>query len=397
MNSTNFDMHDNSSASQRGESRFWLLPSHVRIIFLCLFLMLLAFLTAFAVGLLRGNVRIAQYVKDADREYSAGNYYEAFEFYKQAHDSASARNTSARLPFNAFGYGEKTLVKQFETIEKYSGPIAASNQISNLCQNGEVPESLSGFVTRANTLLAQMNEISSSANIVNNDDNASFNLVCTAIDSVSLKNPDYPEYLFDYYKTVYAYISRQPIRVQYKYYNDLVSKAPEEKWLYRNYGIKILAASGKYDEALALCDKVNKNALLYVLEISTYRLMENYDKALAVCDEADEKLGASIGVARERAIVHILSGDTKAAVNDLSAFSGRDTITRQSAYILAVCAVIDGDAQAYSQNEKTIAEKFTQTENGVSTPGKLAQSVIDFKAGKLDIEDLFLNGESELS
>lgn len=141
-----------------------------------------------------------------------------------------------------------------------------------------------------------------------------------------------------------------------------------------------------HDKVIELCNQMRErnveDAGSYATEASVYRLQKQYDKALSTAEKGIALDDTSSEPYRQKAIVYLLQGDKKGAVeNARSAFDL--SLNYATSYTLAVCYLANGDQDGYNEVMSTL-ESY-----GV----EMGQKVLDYKAGKLTIEDIFLNGE----
>lgn len=145
-----------------------------------------------------------------------------------------------------------------------------------------------------------------------------------------------------------------------------------------------------YDKVVELCNQMRaqnaEDASAYATEASVYRLQKDYDKAVSTAEKGIKLDDTSSEPYRQKAIVELLQGDKKAALeNAKTAFDL--SLNYATSYTLAVCYLANDDQDGYDEVISTL--EYYGVEMG--------QKVLDYKAGKLTVEDIFLNGEGDVA
>jgi tetratricopeptide (TPR) repeat protein len=278
------------------------------------------------------------------------------------------------------------------------------------------------------------------------------------LDDAAAKNPGYVKYIVEYFRFVASSITSEDEQVQLKNLLKVKELAPDEHWIYcselmqlyfsmKNYEKTIeiadiaiknnyqtapayifkaeaLYSSGKYeecvkvaeediaknpdtattyvykirslylmgkkDEAFKYCDTLYKgedtSSSYYAIKAELYRMEKNYDKALAVCKEGLKIDDENIELYRQQAIIYMLKGDTASAKTALT--KGYDLgATLELVHTIAIYSIIADDETWYKEIDQLL------TSNNLKMP----QTVLDFKAGKVTLEDIYVDGKGDVS
>ena len=188
--------------------------------------------------------------------------------------------------------------------------------------------------------------------------------------------------------TISAVEQESSVRIQFL---ESVQKENESySWIYLPAMATEYLEAKNYDKVVELCDQMRaqnvEDASAYGTEASVYRLQKEYDKAISTAEKGIALDDTSSEPYRQKAIVELLQGDKKAALaNAQTAFDL--SLNYATSYTLAVCYLANGNQDGYEEVISTL--EYYGVEMG--------QKVLDYKAGKLTVEDIFLNGEGDVA
>ena len=194
----------------------------------------------------------------------------------------------------------------------------------------------------------------------------------------------------EYYKYMLAAMTEQESSVRIQFLEGVQKENESYGWIYLPAMATEYLEAKDHDKVIELCNQMRErnveDAGSYATEASVYRLQKQYDKALSTAEKGIALDDTSSEPYRQKAIVYLLQGDKKGAVeNARSAFDL--SLNYATSYTLAVCYLANGDQDGYNEVMSTL-ESY-----GV----EMGQKVLDYKAGKLTIEDIFLNGEGDVA
>lgn len=204
------------------------------------------------------------------------------------------------------------------------------------------------------------------------------------------KDKSYDKAILEYYKYMLAAMTEQESSVRIQFLEGVQKENESYGWIYLPAMATEYLEAKDHDKVIELCNQMRErnaeDAGSYATEASVYRLQKQYDKALSTAEKGIALDDTSSEPYRQKAIVYLLQGDKKGAVeNARSAFDL--SLNYATSYTLAVCYLVNGDQDGYDEVASTL-ESY-----GV----EMGQKVLDYKAGKLTIEDIFLNGEGDVA
>ena len=187
-----------------------------------------------------------------------------------------------------------------------------------------------------------------------------------------------------------AAMTEQESSVRIQFLESVQKENESYSWIYLPAMATEYLEAKNYDKVVELCDQMRaqnvEDASAYGTEASVYRLQKEYDKAISTAEKGIALDDTSSEPYRQKAIVELLQGDKKAALaNAQTAFDL--SLNYATSYTLAVCYLANGNQDGY--------EEVISTSNNYAL--KMGQKVLDYKAGKLTVEDIFLNGEGDVA
>lgn len=223
------------------------------------------------------------------------------------------------------------------------------------------------------------------------DDKLPYDELIEKIDGLKhSKDKSYDKAILEYYKYMLAAMTEQESSVRIQFLEGVQKENESYGWIYLPAMATEYLEAKDHDKVIELCNQMRErnveDAGSYATEASVYRLQKQYDKALSTAEKGIALDDTSSEPYRQKAIVYLLQGDKKGAVeNAQSAFDL--SLNYATSYTLAVCYLANGDQDGYNEVMSTL-ESY-----GV----EMGQKVLDYKAGKLTIEDIFLNGEGDVA
>lgn len=204
------------------------------------------------------------------------------------------------------------------------------------------------------------------------------------------ENGSYDKAILEYYKYMLAAMTEQESSVRLQFLEAVQKENESYSWIYLPAMATEYLEAQNYDKVVELCDQMRaqnvEDASAYGTEASVYRLQKEYDKAVSTAEKGIALDDTSSEPYRQKAIVELLQGDKKAALaNAQTAFDL--SLNYATSYTLAVCYLANGNQDGYEEVISTL--EYYGVEMG--------QKVLDYKAGKLTVEDIFLNGEGDVA
>lgn len=204
------------------------------------------------------------------------------------------------------------------------------------------------------------------------------------------ENESYDKAILEYYKYMLAAMTEQESSVRIQFLESVQKENESYSWIYLPAMATEYLEAKNYDKVVELCDQMRaqnvEDASAYGTEASVYRLQKEYDKAISTAEKGIALDDTSSEPYRQKAIVELLQGDKKAALaNAQTAFDL--SLNYATSYTLAVCYLANGNQDGYEEVISTL--EYYGVEMG--------QKVLDYKAGKLTVEDIFLNGEGDVA
>lgn len=201
----------------------------------------------------------------------------------------------------------------------------------------------------------------------------------------------YDSMIVSYYQFYLAKVCGKDVQTQIGYLNQMKDSGSKDyKWLYYPELAKCLGQAGEYDAAFKLCDEIlqdNKDdPSAYAAKASLYRRQQNYTAALDEIAKGLEVSASNPELIRQRAIVHLLQGDTANAKTDAeTAFNTSATVSTTNT-LAVVCHAI-GDTAGYNEAVDFLESYSTQLSDRT-------QAYVD---GELTLEQLFLEGSADVA
>lgn len=204
------------------------------------------------------------------------------------------------------------------------------------------------------------------------------------------RDKSYDKAILEYYKYMLAAMTEQKSSVRIQFLEGVQKENESYGWIYLPAMATEYLETEDYDKVVELCDRMRarntEDAGAYATEASVYRLQKQYDKALSTAEKGIALDNTSSEPYRQKAIVELLQGDKKAALeNAKTAFDL--SLNYATSYTMAVCYLANNDQDGYHEVMSTL--EYYGVEMG--------QKVLDYKAGKLTVEDIFLSGEGDVA
>ena len=204
------------------------------------------------------------------------------------------------------------------------------------------------------------------------------------------ENGSYDKAILEYYKYMLAAMTEQESSVRLQFLEAVQKENESYSWIYLPAMATEYLEAKNYDKVVELCNQMRaqnaEDASAYATEASVYRLQKDYDKAVSTAEKGIKLDDTSSEPYRQKAIVELLQGDKRAALeNAKTAFDL--SLNYATSYTLAVCYLANDDQDGYDEVISTL--EYYGVEMG--------QKVLDYKAGKLTVEDIFLNGEGDVA
>lgn len=175
----------------------------------------------------------------------------------------------------------------------------------------------------------------------------------------------------------------------------------EYSWLFLPKLATLKVRAGDSEGALEICDemlKLNSESYdAYIIRIYNARMNKDYEKAIAEADAAAELFNGSEGgegvtstyalgeIYRQRSVACLLAGKTEEGIE----YAEKSQNTYQSVdstNLLGICYILNGDE-----------EKYKETQEFLENYGyEYLTDVTDFKAGKTNLEKIFLEDGGEI-
>lgn len=218
-----------------------------------------------------------------------------------------------------------------------------------------------------------------------------FNEVCDALDKYGeLKETGEEKAVLAYYKYYSAYIADRPVEEQYKFLEEIKAADESQVWLYGTAMAQTLVSMGKYDEALTLCNEYGKefrdDAEYYAIRAMAYRRQEQYEKALEQVNLGLKLDPENTSCMRQQAIVYLLKGQFDKAQEAAGEAYTLYPNSYETAYTYALTCLVNKDAEEY----ETVVSNLKDYEE------TMGQTVLDFKNGKVTVEQIFLEGKGDV-
>lgn len=205
-----------------------------------------------------------------------------------------------------------------------------------------------------------------------------------------VKDKNYDKAILEYYKYMLAAMTEQESSVRIGFLEAIQKENESYSWIYLPAMATEYLETKDFDKVVELCNQMRarnvEDAGAYGTEASVYRLQKAYDKALSTADQGISLDDTSSEPYRQKAIVFLLQGDQKSALeNAKTAFEL--SMNYATSYTLAICYLANNDQDGYAEVVSTLESYNVE----------MGQKVLDYKAGKLTAEDIFLNGEGDVA
>ncbi len=319
-----------------------------------------------------------QFVKDKKLHSALDAYYDA----SQNASAAAARRTvlgQARL-YRDMGYVEnaQSLIQQYYTtddLEKFPNRAL-----------GELAQELDAVTDTISAVEEVFSEYSDLE-----DGDLPYAELIGKIDALSGQtDASYDKAILEYYKYMLASMTEQEGAVRIGFLQAIEKQNPGYSWLYLPAMASEYLLEKDYDKVLDVCGRMREinveDASPYGTEASVYRLQKQYDKALDTAEKGIALDDTSSEPYRQKAIVLLLQGDQEGALEN--AQSAYDlALNYATSYTLALCYLVNDNQDGYDEVVSTL--EYYGVEMG--------QKVLDYQAGKLTVEDIFLSGEGDIA
>lgn len=317
-----------------------------------------------------------QYVRQGKLNSALDAYYDA----SQDTTAAAAKRMvkgQAQLYLN-LGYVEnaQSLIKKYYTTAQLER--AWNRDLNELYQN---LNAITDTISAVEELFSGYSEVG--------DDQLPYDELIEKIEGLK-ENESYDKAILEYYKYMLAAMTEQESSVRIQFLESVQKENESYSWIYLPAMATEYLEAKNYDKVVELCDQMRaqnvEDASAYGTEASVYRLQKEYDKAISTAEKGIALDDTSSEPYRQKAIVELLQGDKKAALaNAQTAFDL--SLNYATSYTLAVCYLANGNQDGYEEVISTL--EYYGVEMG--------QKVLDYKAGKLTVEDIFLNGEGDVA
>lgn len=436
---------------------------------------ILVLVSVFATFLLVPTCEIYLNVLKGDLSANKNNYFVALNYYSEAQIAAEENNdkfngiigTSEQKLF--FSVGEKTINKIINATAVDSGIIEAGNLIVKYYPEKRVPADIKTVSDKYNKIEPTYTEISQLYSEYYQeyfysiyygaefDGEISYKEFSGILDDAVKNNPDYVDYIVEYFRFNATAITSEDVGLQLKTINKVKALAPDECWLYcaemmqlylleemydkvvetadlaiennfkvstaylykteglfraenyeecikaseedakkngKNasthvYKIRSLFLLGKKDEAFEHCEVLkgneSENSSYYAMLAELHRLNNDYDAALATCEDGLAIDQENLELYRQKGIVYMLKGDTASAKTTLETAADIG-LTLELAYTIQVFSVLTDDTTWYKEIESLL------TSSDYPTP----DMVIDYKEGKISLEEIYAQGRGDV-
>ena len=392
----------------------------------------------FAVLVAAYTAMIASPVLDAQSYTGQKRLTDALTSYTAAEKAASDLNTQFNVE-NLFTTGTKTFVKKMQVTAKASSPLAVGETLKTAIKNAKsyklpwlkpLKQYSDEYTLFQNTQKAVEPLITDYQQADPKD--VPYDKLIAKLDALKTGKDakKYSDYFIEYYKTYVAVLANKGAATELKHMLAVKKLAPGATWLYDYYLADCYKRLAQYDKMIAACDELlaeNVNSIeVYSLKARAYASQKNFTEALKVCNDMDEfNTGKAAGYAlkaeiyrrkgdlktaeslcaqgvkksegstelyRQQAIVLLLKGEKykskayEAAYNAYnSAYYNSDT-TLELLNTIALCAKIAGETDMYKEAVSYL------TQNGY----KLSDSVAQYFAGKMTLEEIFITGKGDV-
>lgn len=223
------------------------------------------------------------------------------------------------------------------------------------------------------------------------DDKLPYEELISKVDALKdVGDKNYDKAILEYYKYMLAAMTEQESSVRIGYLEAIQKENESYAWIYLPAMATEYIEAKDYDQVVALCNRMRErnaeDAGSYATEASVYRMQKQYDKALSAAEQGIALDDTSSEPYRQKAIVQLLRKDKKGALEHAQT-ANELSLNYATSYTLALCYLANGDTKGYDE-VVSILESYNV---------EMGQKVLDFKDGKLTIEDIFLNGEGDVA
>lgn len=210
----------------------------------------------------------------------------------------------------------------------------------------------------------------------------------TAVSAVSAKN--YNKAMIYYYKAIIAYSCGKDLETQIKFAEQIRTERPEYVWMYASVLCDLYSKTGR--DISELCALLRENDsedyTADVYEINGLRIKGEYDVAIEKCAALIDA-GSEIDYEfyRIEALCYLAKGDYDSAFTVVEKAYAANNYSIEVIDTYALCAAALGKDDIYTQMQTIL------TSNGYD----LYDSVKNFKAGTLTLDDILLKGDYDVS
>ncbi len=327
-----------------------------------------------------GNCEITTVINRGNTHIAEENYSAALDELNAAQKLVDTKNSVAPL----FRTGDKNFWKKIEVYEKTNGPLKCKALLDKYYPDSKYPAKAVKYLDNAKIFAEAYDELRKAVYF----DSKDYSQAYEAVESIAAENPDYPEYLVLYFHLLATQAFEESAASVLAAYNALEKNAPDEKWLYATAGTKALIKNNELNKALRLCPD-NDDEETRALRIKIYRLMGEYQRAGMLYDEYRDYDVPSEMLDREKLILGLLEGDARTALS-LCSFYTSDLNNCKSIdmiYTLWIASI--------KASDKKLEKRITDFTKSLKIPN--SEEVTGYKLGDLNLSDIFLDGESDLS
>ncbi len=221
-----------------------------------------------------------------------------------------------------------------------------------------------------------------------------------ALDEIAA-NEEYDPAVVQYYRYYAASLASKSVDELIQIISANQSYVDEYPWLFLPKLATLKVRAGDSEGALALCDEMLKFnqefADAYIVRIYNARMNKDYEKAISEADAAAKLFNGSEGgdgavntyalgeIYRQRSIACLLAGKTEEGIE----YAEKSQNTYQSVdstNLLGICYILNKDETKYKETQEFL-EGYGYT---------YLTDVTNFKAGKVTLEEIFLEDGGEL-
>lgn len=204
----------------------------------------------------------------------------------------------------------------------------------------------------------------------------------------NIKAQKYSRPMILYFEFYVAVICEKDLATQTVFLEKIREEYPEKVWIYGSVLGDLYNKQGK--DVKELCNYMkslnSEDSSADVIEVTSLRIKGDYDAAIELCDKFIDKDDTYASeFLRQKAICCLLKGDSSSAYKFASdAYS--NSATPLTADLLMLCSVATSNTEIYDE----IAALYKDSEM------EIEQEVLDYKNGKITVEQIFTKGDFDI-